>query len=185
MANVSEAFEQNLRERKPKLMDDMQNAFYKRLTALIRNMRIVFPNDTGLKTLQDTIEPVVRSKSNSILILFAKQLMAETSDGTTVADLILQMDERILTDPVMSIPILRSINIADKWPKLNIRNQAVVWGMLKDMTIHSQQYTILMSASPRDMLQLTMGVMSNQHDSPETQESLRKIMNAMAQTPAK
>jgi len=149
-----------LEMQKPAIMKESKKKFNTSLMTLIKNMRSVFPSDTGLATLEAEVKKMIRARNTSDLPLvnFAKKI-SETSGGADVGELIMKRDERVLLDPVVSISLLRSINIGEKWPKLSKDNQAVVWDLLAMLVQSAMQYMILLTASPEDMVKISMDVL--------------------------
>lgn len=146
---------------RPRIVSESKTAFNRIMMALVTNMRKVFPDDPSLKTLEGVCSAqIAKGGGEMALVLFARELYKPSGTGT-VADKIVNMDQGIIVDPVTGIPLLKSINIAEKWPKLSPRNQAVVWDCLQRMVTASFSYLIAERGDPEDLLLVCADPTSN------------------------
>lgn len=174
---------QGIETQKPEIKKNCKIAFNKSLRTLLSNMRMVFPNDTALLTLeQTTLSKLKKSKCNHIpLILFVEKICLKDDNNEDLGSKILRKDVSIMTNPALSVPMLKAINIVDKWPKLSADNQEIVWKLLCSMVMNSMQYMLLETTSAEQMIDMAMNVLEKK-EVPEKLISIKSQISSGAAT---
>lgn len=168
---------QALNVQKPAIRKQARLQFNKSLRALIRNMRTVFPDDSGLLALERvTLSRLKDPRKNDIpLVTYAKAVMRRLDDGSDLSAQILRRDERIMTDPSLSAPLMQAIRISEKWPMLSPANQAIVWELLQVMTTAAIQYMVLELTSTEEMVAMTADFLEHKDTAPSARSIQERL----------
>lgn len=162
-------FKKSIEQQIPLVLEICRKKFNVTITALINGMRAIFTDDIPLATLESTISGKMGDgKSDSVLVMYANNILPNEERTIDFGKLIMEENEDVMTSPALQIPILKAINIKDKWAKLSGENKKVVWDLLKCMTEQSIQYMYLSAMTPDQLIELSVSFMHNGGDVEKT-----------------